>query len=116
MDNQNQGQNSNQPPLNVPGNNMVMGILSYLGVLVIIPYIVAKNNSVVKFHVKQGLVLLGIEVIVWILGYVAGPLALLLLIVNLGVLVLSIIGIINVVQGNQKELPLVGKFAKNINI
>lgn len=117
MDNQN---NQNQAPQNASNNNKsnktVMGVLSYLGVLVIIPYIVSRNNPFVRFHIKQGLVLLGIELIVWVLGSLVGPLGVLLLIVNLGVLVLSIIGIVNVVQGKEKELPLVGKFAKNLHV
>ena len=37
----------------------------------------------------------------------------LLNLVNLATIVLSIIGIVNVVNGQQKELPLVGSFAKN---
>jgi len=110
----------NQPPLNAPSNNqnnnMVMGVLAYLGVLVIIPYLINKDSSFVKFHVKQGLVLFGIEVIVWVLGYMVAPFWILLRIVNLGVLVLSIIGIVNVVQGKEKVLPLVGKFAQNLHV
>jgi uncharacterized membrane protein len=113
MDPQN---NQNQAPQNVPNNNTIMGVLSYLGPLVIIPYLVGRNNSFVKFHIKQGLVVFGLEVIVWLLGFMVGPLWILLSIVNLATLILSIIGIINVVQGKEKVLPLVGGFAQNFKI
>ena len=96
--------------------NLLMGILSYIGILVIIPFLVAKNDPFVKFHIKQGLVLVVIELAVWVLGMMMWQLWMLLNLVNLATLVLSIIGIVNVVQGNQKELPLVGSYAKHFNI
>ena len=34
-----------------------MAVLSYIGPLVIVSYIVANNDPFVKFHIKQGLVL-----------------------------------------------------------
>ena len=92
-----------------------MGVLVYLGILVIIPYLVAKDDSFVKFHIKQGLVLVVIEFIMWILGMILLPLWMLLAIINLGVFVLIIIGIVNVVQGKEQKLPLVGDFARYFN-
>lgn len=96
-------------------NTTLMGVLAYIGILVIIPYLMAKDDPVVKFHIKQGLVLVVIELIMWVavsMVYILAPIAML---VNLATLVLSIIGIINVVQGNQKELPFVGQFSKHFN-
>ncbi len=95
-------------------NNMVMGILSYLGPLVIVPYMMNKDNDFVKFHTKQGLVLFGIEVIVWVIGSMMLPLMMIMSLVNLATLVLSIIGIVNVVQNNKKELPIIGSLAHNL--
>ena len=97
-------------------NNKLMAILSYLGPLVIISYISAKDDLFVKFHIRQGLVLLVIEVVVWFLGMILWPLWLLLNLINLVALVLAIIGIINASQGQQKSLPLVGSYAKYFNI
>lgn len=92
--------------------NTVMGILSYLGPLVLFPYLVAKDDAFVKFHVKQGLVLLVGEVGIWFLGMIMWPLMPIIGIINLGFLVLIIIGIVNVAQGKEKELPLVGSLSK----
>ena len=94
----------------------LMGILAYLGPLVIISYIVSKDDPFVKFHIKQGLVLFVINIAVWFLGMMFWPLWIILKLVNFAVLILAIIGIINVVKNQEKSLPLVGDYAKYFNI
>lgn len=100
--------------------NTLMGVLCYLGPLVIIPLIVAKGDSFVKFHVKQGLVLLIIEIVVYVVWMffwsILWPLWIVYQIINLAMVILSIVGIINVVQGREKELPLVGSWGKSFKI
>ena len=97
-----------------PHKNTLMAVLAYLGILIIIPLLMAKSDSFVKFHIKQGLVLVVIELAIWALGMtmIGWQLWQLLQLVNLGVLILAIIGIVNVVQGKEKELPLLGSFSK----
>jgi uncharacterized membrane protein len=95
----------------------LMGVLCYLGILLIIPYLMAKDDSFVKFHLRQGLVLLVIEAVLWVLGMMfMWQLYMLISFAQLAVLVLSIIGIVNVVQGHEKELPLVGQFSSHFTI
>ena len=94
----------------------LMAVLAYLGILVIIPFLMAKDDAFVKYHIKQGLVLVVIELVVYVVGMMMWALLPILGIINLAVLVLAIIGIVNVVQGNEKELPLVGSFSKHFNI
>jgi uncharacterized membrane protein len=101
-------------------SNMVMGILCYLGILVLIPIFAAKDSKFVRFHANQGLILLLVEVAygiaTWLvtliisivsprLGFMVGSL---LHLVNYAFLVLMILGIINVVKGIEKELPIIG--------
>lgn len=97
---------------NETSNNTVMGILSYLGPLVIVSYLTSKNNAFVKFHIKQGLVIFTIEVGMWILSMIVWPLMIIMGLVNIVAFVLSIIGIMNVVNGKETQLPLVGKYSK----
>ena len=97
-------------------NTAVMGILAYLGPLIIVSYLMANSNPFVKFHIKQGLVLVIIELVVYVVGMFTWMLWPLWQLINLGVLILAIIGIVNVVQKQEKELPLVGNFAKSFNI
>ncbi len=94
----------------------LMGVLAYLGPLVIIPYLTSKDDPFVKFHIKQGLVLLVIDVIIWLLEIVFWPLWLLFKLIKLAVLVLTIIGIVNVVKSKEKKLPLVGDYARYFKI
>src|ERR1700733_6223614 len=94
------------------GNELVMAILAYIGILVVIPYLVSKDDPFVKFHIKQGLVLLCIEIVVWIAGVIAWMLWPLLDIVNLATLILSIIGIITATQHKEKALPIVGQYSR----
>ncbi|MCL5435760.1 MAG: hypothetical protein M1275_01635 [Patescibacteria group bacterium] len=90
-----------------------MAILAYIGILVVVPFLTdAKNDPFVKFHIKQGLVLLIGEVVAMFIAVfpVFGPL--LSSLISLVCLVLSVLGIINAVNHETKELPVVGQWAK----
>ncbi|MCI0619819.1 hypothetical protein L0Y40_02170 [Candidatus Wolfebacteria bacterium] len=104
------------PQQNTGGNRTLMSVLAYIGPLVIISYLFAKDNPFVKFHIKQGLVLFVIEIVAWFLGMMVWVLWPLVNIVNLITLILSIVGIVNVVKGREKMLPLVGSLAKHFPI
>lgn len=96
-----------------PENNVAMGVLCYLGILVLIPLLTdAKNDAFVKYHIKQGLVLL----IFWIVASFIFWLPVIGQLLWLGVVILVILGIINVVNGKQQPLPLIGQFADKINV
>ena len=93
-----------------------MAILAYLGILIVIPFLTeAHKDPFVKFHIKQGLVLLITEVIasviaaIPILGWIASP------IIWLICVVLLIMGIVNAASGKEKELPIIGKFSSHFN-
>ena len=95
------------------GKNIGMAVVAYI--LFFVPLLTdAKNDPFVKFHVKQGLVLLITEVAISIVGTII-PFLGWLIILPLGsllVLLLWIIGVVHAVNGTEKELPLVGSFAK----
>lgn len=97
-------------------NSTVMGVLSYIGPLVIVAYLTSKDDPFVKFHIKQGLVLFAIEVALWVIQLTFWQLWMITSAIRLGAVILSIVGIVNVIQGQQKEIPLVGQFAKHFNI
>ena len=101
-------------PSHTAQKNTLMAAISYLGPLVILSYLIAKDDSFVKFHVRQGAVLFGIEIALSVITSMFWGLFMLGQIVNLGALILSIIGIANAVQNKEKELPLVGHLAVNI--
>jgi len=91
------------------GKNIGMAIVAYI--LFFIPLLTeAKNDPFVKYHVKQGLALFIAAFIAMIVSRmpIIGWFSWLL---NIGVLVLFIIGILNAVSGKEKPLPLIGQFA-----
>jgi len=92
----------------------ICAILSYL-LVGIIWYFVDENmkkDKFVKYHVKQGLVLL----IVWVIGDIVFSIIpvigwILFPIFSLAMIVLMVLGIINAANGQEKELPIIGQFA-----
>lgn len=121
MDNQPvAGGTSQEASTNTPStieHNVLMGILSYISILVLIPLLTEKNDSFVRFHVRQGLVLLVIEAAVWVLSmFMMWPLFSILRLINLACVVLSIIGIVNVINKKETPLPVVGQFASYFKV
>lgn len=97
-------------------DNTIMAVLSYIGPLVIVSYLTSKDNSFVRFHIKQGAVLFVIELILWVLGMMIWIMWPLIQIVNIAIIVLSVIGIMNAASRKEKPLPLVGSFSQYIKI
>jgi len=96
------------------GQPNIMAIMSYISVLCLIPILTKEEDEFVKFHSKQGLVLFIGEVVTWIVFIIIPFLWFLGNLLGIFWLVLSIVGIVNVVNKKKKEVPLVGKFAEKI--
>ena len=96
-------------------SNRAMGILAYIGPLVLIPLFAAKESPFARFHSNQGLVLLIAEVIastgfkilskLKLIGWIFAVLSVL---VSIGIAVLTVKGIVNAARGRAKELPVIG--------
>lgn len=78
-------------------------VLAYLGILFIIPLLLCKDSEFVRFHTNQGIVL-------FIAGVICAVVPIVGWIASIGVLVLMVFGLINVSNGEMKELPVIGKF------
>lgn len=106
--------------------NKVMAVLAYVGILVLIPILAAKESKFARFHANQGLILLitgvafsiFVPVVIKIVAFISYVLAgivgialgIALVLAWLLLFVLAIIGIINAVKGEFKQLPLIGQF------
>lgn len=98
----------------IKGKNTGMAIVAY--VLFFIPLLTdAKNDPFVKYHVKQGLVLFIASVGVMIISRVL-MIYVFAWILNIGLLVLFVIGIMNAINGKEVPLPFIGQFADKIHI
>jgi uncharacterized membrane protein len=100
------------------GSSNLMAVFAYLWVLILIPFLTdSKNEPFVKYHLKQGLALVIFEIIGWIAGWVLVFIPIIGWLIMwlwwITSLILAIIGILNVLNGREKELPLVGKYGAN---
>lgn len=103
----------------VSGDDKLMAVLAYFGLLVLIPIFAAKDRPFARFHANQGLVLfiveLAWEIVSEIVGGIFAVLGFrivgeLLGLAELLLLVLAIIGIVAACKGEKKALPIIGKF------
>jgi Predicted membrane protein len=108
--------------------NKVMAILSYFGLLVLVPILAAKNSPFTRFHANQGLILCIVMfawmIADWILTVLFRAIlwnglgswslyslsSTLLNLVYIVFTILAVIGIINALNGKAKELPVIGKY------
>lgn len=103
-------------------DNKVIAILSYLGILVLVPIFGAKGSKFARFHANQGLVLC-ITAVVYSIAYSILTGILIAVswrlyaafsgifgFVSLIFAVWVILGIVNAIGGKAKELPVIGKF------
>lgn len=88
----------------------IMGILCYLGFLVLIPYFTEKESKWVKYHALRGMNLLIIELIGVLLGMIPIIGSIASFIIGIYTFVISIMGIIQVCNCEVKELPLLDRF------
>ncbi len=97
-------------------DSKVFALLSYLGILVLIPLIMKKDDAFVKFHAKQGLVLFIFELVLYVLavipviGWILAPIGWVI------ALILSIMGIIYSLQGKKWVMPVLGKYADKFSL
>ena len=106
-----------QTPKSSGDNDVLMGVLSYLGILCLIPLLAAKDSEFAQYHAKQGVTLFALEVVLYVLQFFVGFMSIFaglgfLLIVfpilYLGIFVLIIIGIVNAVGKKKEPLPIIG--------
>ena len=91
-------------------DNKIMGILAYLFLLFLIPLLVAKESPFARFHTNQGILVFllyfafGIISVIPIIGWIIA------LVGYFFSFACIIMGIINVIGGKMKRLPIIGKF------
>jgi len=99
--------------------NTGMAIIAYI--LFFVPLLTdAKDDPFVKYHVRQGLVLFITAIIVWIIDRFLFLIPVigwgLTYLLGFFMLTLFIIGVIHAAGGQQKPLPLIGKFSEKFKI
>ena len=116
--------------LEVSSNEKLLGILSYLGILSLIPYFCSDKSDFVKYHATQGLNLFLVSIVYYVLNHLLSLIKITktvvsfngvvgtgrvtpfiirfpLLMCGIFLCIISIMGIIYVCQGEKKDLPVV---------
>ena len=105
--------------------NTVMLILSYLGILALIPFLVEKEDKDVQWHAKHGLVLFGAEILVFVAlsivtSVVGGVFGAglgcfgscgLVPIFSLAIMVVHLVCIVKAVNGDRFIIPGISQYA-----
>lgn len=114
------------PPAGGPAagsDRTLMVVLSYLWILALIPLLTKKEDPEVQWHAKNGLAILGAEIVVWILFMIVGlflrgflatlgcGLAVVECVVWIGFLVIRIMCIVKGVGGQRMRVPVISDFA-----
>lgn len=101
-------------------NEKLVAAMAYLGILVVVPFFMERKTQFVRYHLGQGATLFAVEILYGILYQLLAVTVLMVswrlyLIIRIAGYaafvfpVLSAIGIINVVNGQEKALPVIGR-------
>ncbi|MDR1712010.1 MAG: hypothetical protein LBR58_09210 [Propionibacteriaceae bacterium] len=107
---------SDYQPAGDASTDKLMSILSYLGILLLVPLLTGayKRSEAVKFHLNQGVILALVGIIGGlILGTVGAVLPFLGFISwlwSVAILVLIVIGVLNAVNEKLAPLPVIGGY------
>ena len=109
------------PEFPLDDQDRILLVLSYLGILALVPFLTARKDYV-QWHARQGLLLFGVSlitlfamilvnVVVWHFHWVLGLIFLLLLLTSgFGVLALMVACILKAFEGERWRIPFLGDF------
>lgn len=97
-------------------DDRIIAAISYLGVLCLIPLLLKKDDKLAMHHGRQGLILLIGWVAIWFASFVPVLGWLVAFFVGIAFVVLMVIGIIKALAGEMWEMPVLGKYAKQLNL
>ncbi|MBF0429537.1 MAG: hypothetical protein HQL94_11490 [Magnetococcales bacterium] len=92
----------------------IMALLSYFGVLSLVPLIMNRDDAYVRFHARQGVILWMWEVIAIYTLLVPGLGNLFFRFSSFACLALSVVGVISVLLGRAWKFPVVGDWASKL--
>ena len=96
--------------------NTAVSIIAYIGIFSLIPYFLCKDSKFAMFNAKQGVNLFILEVITMVIVSVISLFTpwwiarAIIYVAYLLFILLSLAGVINVLNGKAKELPYVSSF------
>lgn len=95
-------------------SSRLLAVMSYLGVLSLVPLVMNRNDSYVQFHARQGVVLWMWEVLAIYTLLVPAVGNFFFRFSSLACLVLSVIGVLSVLLGRAWKFPIIGDWAARL--
>ena len=103
------------PPPLPPRRNTPMLVLSYLGLLALIPLVVVKDDREVQWHAKHGLVLtvafVALSFAASVMTFLAGFFFFLNPLVYMSWLVVSVLAMLKAINGQRFRIPGISEYA-----
>jgi len=96
----------------LPSGEKLLSALGYISFFCILPLVLKPDSEFCQFHGKQGLVLTLIFLFLSWLGLMGVAFEVLLKVVYI---LIAGFGVINGIQGQKWEIPIVGKMAKKLD-
>lgn len=91
----------------------IFAALCYIGVLVLVPLLMKKDDPYVNWHIKQGLVVLAIIIVSLVASAWIERVGNLLFLVTM---IVNIIALVQALMGRQWKIPLIGTLATKFKI
>jgi uncharacterized membrane protein len=111
------------PPGGAASDRTLFLVLSYIGILALVPFFAKKDDPEVQWHAKNGMALFGAE-IAWIvieimLMFVRVPLfgcgmSMIGCVVWVGFIILSVMGIMKALKGERFRMPVITDIAEKL--
>ncbi len=114
------------PPAGGGDNRQLMIVLSYLGILALVPYLAEQRDPEVRWHARNGLALFGADIaitlVLWIVSAVMtaifAPLgclfSILWLFIGLGLLAYHVFVMMKALKGERYRIPYVTEYGEKI--
>jgi uncharacterized membrane protein len=100
-------------------------LFAFLGILLtvigfVIVYATKKNDKYAMFYARQGLILFFAWIAVWIVSMILGMIPvigwIIIIVLDVALVLLWIIGMIYAFSGEEKNIPVIGNYAKMIKL
>lgn len=95
----------------VSSKNFIAAI-SYVWILCLVPLILKRNDKLAQFHGKQGLLL----AVLWFFGGLIFWIPVIGWFAALALAAASVLGFFKALQGEMWDMPVIGKYAKKIDL
>ena len=97
-------------------DNRIIASLSYIFILCLVPLLLKKNSEFTQFHARQGLTITVAWFGFWVIGIVPILGWMIAFLGNILLLIVSILGVIKTLNGENWKIPFIYEWSKKWNL